>query len=183
MECPDYEPLILDWLDGELAMPDRQRVAAHVAECPACQELANTLKGLDTALSRAIRPISLPSDFTGRVLKRVESEGGPGRSAGDVANRRQQLEAEFRDGSNRLRRRMVDVGGWLDGLGFGVLGFILVYVGYHYGVQWIGASPWASSLAGHETLLRSCLGSTVLLAVGTVGAFSRQLGRWVSALG
>ena len=40
MNCAEMEILICDYVDGTLARPREAAVERHLAECPACAELA-----------------------------------------------------------------------------------------------------------------------------------------------
>ena len=51
MTCERIEGLLSAYLEGELAGPDRAEVAAHLAACPACAELAGLMKDALGAMS------------------------------------------------------------------------------------------------------------------------------------
>jgi anti-sigma factor RsiW len=48
--CEETRDMLVDYADGELSAQDAQAVAAHLAECPACREIA---KGLERSLQLA----------------------------------------------------------------------------------------------------------------------------------
>ena len=44
MKCEDYRSQLVEYLDDELARPEREKVAAHLQACPQCRELARQLE-------------------------------------------------------------------------------------------------------------------------------------------
>jgi anti-sigma factor RsiW len=72
--CPEYELLLEDYLNGELAGAEAQRVAAHLASCAAC---AGAWEGAvaSTALLRAAAKAEGPRPaFSRAVMARIRGE-------------------------------------------------------------------------------------------------------------
>ena len=44
MKCEDYRAQLVEYLDDELARPEREKLAAHLQACPDCRELAKRLE-------------------------------------------------------------------------------------------------------------------------------------------
>ena len=59
-----------DYLDGELEPSLRQKIRAHLAECPACAAFVNTLKATIDIL-RGAPPQPIPSGYKSRILQRI----------------------------------------------------------------------------------------------------------------
>lgn len=78
--CAEYEPLISAFLDGELSEEERMEVAAHLAECPACQKYFDDLVAIHDALDQTEAPV--PEGFSGRVMAQVRET--PQEPAGKV---------------------------------------------------------------------------------------------------
>jgi len=51
LNCSMAEPLLNAYVDGELAAPEKQRVAGHLAECANCAQQINDLETLQAALA------------------------------------------------------------------------------------------------------------------------------------
>ena len=68
--CHEARMLSSDYLDGELEPSLRQKIRAHLAECPACAAFVNTLKAtIDILRGAAPRPI--PHGYKSRILQRI----------------------------------------------------------------------------------------------------------------
>jgi len=68
----DLELYALDALPA----PDRARVAAHLAECPACREQARSLEEVAIALPNTLPLRELPGGLRARVLASARAEAG-----------------------------------------------------------------------------------------------------------
>jgi hypothetical protein len=67
MKCEDVGLLLQDHLDGELLASQRESVDAHLARCPLCRHLLDSLCALDFALG-GVGETGVAPDLTGRVL-------------------------------------------------------------------------------------------------------------------
>ena len=65
--CPAYEPMLEDYLNGDLAGAEAQRAAAHVESCAACAEAWNSAV-MGTALLRAAAGAGDPGPAFSRVV-------------------------------------------------------------------------------------------------------------------
>jgi len=52
MTCQELVELVSDYLDGALALEDRARFDAHLAECPGCERFVEQMRAT-LALTRA----------------------------------------------------------------------------------------------------------------------------------
>ena len=68
--CHEARMLSSDYLDGELEPSLRQKIRAHLAECPACAAFVNTLKATIDLL-RAASPQPIPHGYKSRILQRI----------------------------------------------------------------------------------------------------------------
>ena len=68
--CHEARMLSSDYLDGELEPSLRQKIRAHIAECPACAAFINTLKSTIDIL-RAAPPQPIPDGYQARILQRI----------------------------------------------------------------------------------------------------------------
>jgi len=72
--CSAYEVLLEDYLSGELAEPDRERVAAHISSCPACTEALNLATIGRRLLHNTSEPSVEPGPFFARkVMAAIQS--------------------------------------------------------------------------------------------------------------
>ena len=69
--CEEYEDLISAFLDGALAEPDRERLMAHMASCPACRSYFDDQAAIHGAFLRG--GVSAPENFTSAVMDRVRA--------------------------------------------------------------------------------------------------------------
>jgi hypothetical protein len=67
MNCAEAEILICDYLDGTLATAERAAVARHLAECPACAELASDAQCAIGFMERAA-DVEPPPELINRIL-------------------------------------------------------------------------------------------------------------------
>ena len=67
MKCADVEILICDYLDGTLAAERKSAVARHLAECPACAELARDSAAAVEFMERAAE-VEPPPELITRIL-------------------------------------------------------------------------------------------------------------------
>jgi hypothetical protein len=78
MNCAELEILICDYVDGTLAPAERSLVERHLAECPACAELARDSAAGVAFMDRAAA-VEPPPELITRIL--FDAPGG-GRGAG-----------------------------------------------------------------------------------------------------
>lgn len=80
MRCEEIESRMSRYLDGVLAVPEREAVEAHLRECPFCTALEGNLRNLVAALKApAVEP---PSRVWGRLAASIEERRRhPGRQA------------------------------------------------------------------------------------------------------
>jgi hypothetical protein len=67
MTCADLEILICDYVEGTLAPADKAEVERHLAECPACAELARDAAAGFAFMERAA-DVELPPELVTRIL-------------------------------------------------------------------------------------------------------------------
>jgi len=71
MNCKTIEKYLSVYIDGELEETMRQKVAAHISQCPRCRAKADELKSAAKELSQASK-VRAPADFTKRLYERLE---------------------------------------------------------------------------------------------------------------
>lgn len=59
--CRQAVELVTDYLEGALSRRDRERLEAHLAACPHCQEYLEQMRAMIAALGR-VEPESLPRE-------------------------------------------------------------------------------------------------------------------------
>lgn len=69
--CEEYEDLISAFLDGALAEPDRKRLMAHLASCPACRAYFDDQTAIHDAFVRGETPA--PEDLASAVMDQVRA--------------------------------------------------------------------------------------------------------------
>ena len=67
MNCADIEILICDYVDGTLSAADRAAVERHLAECPACAELAQDSAAAVGFIERSAE-VTPPPELVTRIL-------------------------------------------------------------------------------------------------------------------
>jgi hypothetical protein len=67
MNCSELELLICDYVDGALAPAERARVEGHLAECPACAELARDSAAAVAFMQKA-EAVEPPPELITRIL-------------------------------------------------------------------------------------------------------------------
>lgn len=71
MECPEFESLILEYVESSLPGEDRLTVENHVARCASCRRFHEEQTALDRMLDGHLKPPVVGPDFRQRVLLRV----------------------------------------------------------------------------------------------------------------
>jgi len=69
MKCNEVQEHLSAWLDGEVPEGLRQRLADHVAGCPACQAELEVLERLDASLAGLEVPV--PQGLAAKVSRRL----------------------------------------------------------------------------------------------------------------
>ena len=67
MNCAEIEILICDYVDGTLAADQKAEVERHLAECPACAELARDSAAAVAFIERAAE-VEPPPELITRIL-------------------------------------------------------------------------------------------------------------------
>ena len=67
MNCADLEILLCDYVDGTLRGDEKSAVERHLAECPACAELAKDAAGAVAFMERAA-VVEPPAELVTRIL-------------------------------------------------------------------------------------------------------------------
>jgi anti-sigma factor RsiW len=68
MNCQDCINRLSAWVDGELSVPEADRITRHLDTCPACRRHASQLQEITTALDHLPAP-SAPSTLSRQTLK------------------------------------------------------------------------------------------------------------------
>ena len=71
MNCEKFEELILTMPDGELTQEERDALAAHIAVCPHCREMYDTVRALSAELKA--EP-DLPSELHDEIMSAVRRD-------------------------------------------------------------------------------------------------------------
>jgi anti-sigma factor RsiW len=79
MKCSEVQEYLSAWMDGEVPEGLRQRVADHVAGCPACQAELKALERLDGALAELEVPV--PRGLAAKVSRRLPHPASPWRQS------------------------------------------------------------------------------------------------------
>jgi hypothetical protein len=83
--CPELEPLLSPFLDGELGEADTRRVEEHLATCAACRALVDEWRAAESALARS-GPVRSDVEWE-RLARRVDAaiDEAEGAALGKVA--------------------------------------------------------------------------------------------------
>ena len=87
---PALAELLAGYLDDELTPEDRQRVTAHLPDCPACRAELRTQTAIRSRLMTK-SPAAASSELAGRVLARITTAPGAGAEPIAHLSRRQLL--------------------------------------------------------------------------------------------
>lgn len=72
--CEEARMLSSDYIDGELEPALRQKIRAHLADCPLCTAFIDTLKATIDAL-RGVPAQPAPDGFRQRLRERLREHG------------------------------------------------------------------------------------------------------------
>ena len=87
VSCEHFRDLVEDLALGEIDDPERARLFAHAAGCPACQARLDELALLADRLLLAAPELEPPAGFEGRVLDHLATAAGPPAAAAPAAAR------------------------------------------------------------------------------------------------
>ncbi|MHC4660549.1 MAG: anti-sigma factor family protein [Planctomycetota bacterium] len=76
MNCQEVQPLIQDYIDGELESGQAAEVGRHIEACGTCRSEAEALKKVITAVS-ALPRVSAPAGFAEKVIARSDEADAP----------------------------------------------------------------------------------------------------------
>jgi anti-sigma factor RsiW len=79
MKCREVQENLSAWMDGEVPEGLSQRLAEHVAGCPACRAEFALLKRLDAALAGLEVPV--PQGLAAKVSQRLPRPASPWRQS------------------------------------------------------------------------------------------------------
>lgn len=82
MKCAEVEILLCDYAEGNAPPTESQAVAAHLAECAACAEVAADAAAA-VAFMGSVEPLEAPPELVTRILYRTQTapEAGPERES------------------------------------------------------------------------------------------------------
>jgi anti-sigma factor RsiW len=72
MTCAELDILLCDYVDGTLRGEQKSAFESHLAECPACAELAHDVTGAVSFMDRAAN-IEPPAELLTRILHEIPS--------------------------------------------------------------------------------------------------------------
>lgn len=75
MKCSEVQEYLSAWMDGEVPQGQRQPLADHLAQCPACRAELALLERLDAALAGLEAPA--PRDLAAKVRLRLSRPAFP----------------------------------------------------------------------------------------------------------
>jgi len=78
-------------VDGELSAPERQAVAAHLANCADCRQLQGDERALKALLQQRIPIVTAPPELRRRISAALDSETAPERAARRTGRARRPL--------------------------------------------------------------------------------------------
>lgn len=172
MPCSNFETAIMEYVENQLPEPQRTEVALHLSECTECRQFAQELQDLDLAFSREIKVPKLSAGFESRLAKRIQTER-VAMSQAERAERKQQIEKEFRAGMQDLKRSI-----WallfLDGIGLMVVGGVLGWLFWNF-----SKNVAATNQAQSTQLLAITAGAC--LTLGVIGFLSQPVRRYFTA--
>jgi anti-sigma factor RsiW len=77
MTCREVQERLSAWLDGELAPPQGELIAAHLLGCDGCRREVAQLRALDAALAELVAPV--PPHLAEKVVARLQGQPDQGR--------------------------------------------------------------------------------------------------------
>jgi anti-sigma factor RsiW len=80
VSCPEFEPLLDAYLDGELPVPEVLKTESHLSECEKCRARYESLQGLRVEIKAARLAYSPPASLRSKVQKAAARSGETRRS-------------------------------------------------------------------------------------------------------
>jgi anti-sigma factor RsiW len=77
MTCREVQERLSAWLDGELAPPEGELIAAHLLGCDGCRREVAQFRALDAALAELVAPV--PLHLAEKVAARLQGQPDQGR--------------------------------------------------------------------------------------------------------
>ena len=74
-----FEQLCSNSIDGTLTDAEREKLEAHLAECPSCAALKQDLERMQALFAEEVEP---PAGLHENIMQRLEHEGGAAGKAG-----------------------------------------------------------------------------------------------------
>jgi anti-sigma factor RsiW len=184
IHSPQDEDRLLQYLDGQLPVPEAHAVEAHLAACPECQALRRQWAQLDERLAHTLAQPRLSPDFAARLRQQIAAEAKPGmqRAAGrEMAG----AAAGSQPAWLEARRHGTSLAwlGLLDVVGYGVLAAVGGYCLFRLALAWIPSSAATGThLAGGSAFLfgMATAAAALLFSLNLV-AKNRPL-RWLGAV-
>jgi len=94
MNCDTCQSRLCERLDIAPEAPFAPDLEAHLSACPACRRSHQTLRALDSQLTRQAGQATLPADFTASVLDRLPHPR-PRLSPAEINERKARCEREY----------------------------------------------------------------------------------------
>jgi anti-sigma factor RsiW len=92
MNCPEFESILADYVDGTLAGGERAAVELHAAECSGCREFMAEVSGMAAMLER-VEDVDPPAELITRIA--YQAPRGRSRDALDVFGFWPELKAKW----------------------------------------------------------------------------------------
>jgi anti-sigma factor RsiW len=177
------EHRLLEFLDGQLPLSERQAVEAHLAACAQCETFVEQWRQLEGRLEAHLLPRALSAGFARRVWNAIENESSVGQLAS--AEKPEPLDVEWAAAWAEHRRRFLwsQLPGALDKVGFTLGAGVLILILWRLLIRFSDLLLRISdiSLEPRTTLVGAGLTAVVLLAALSFAA-KRPLTRMLAKL-
>jgi len=183
LHLPQDEERLLEYLDGQLAVPEARAVEAHLAVCVECQALRRQWEELEERVAGALAQPRLSADFAERLRQQIEAKEGAGAPGVRVRERpgagswcERPWIGERRRMSSELWLELLDV------LGYGAVAAVAGFGLMHLAKAWDPgtAAGGVAFLRSPAFLLGVVVGGAALLFGLSLAARNTVL-RWVRA--
>ena len=81
MRCTHFRHLVVLAQETELSREQRAGCNLHEAECLACRQFRQDMRGVELLLNLTLG-VRAPDNFCGGVIRRIKERGTPGRRGG-----------------------------------------------------------------------------------------------------